>query len=240
MVNIGTTRLKFPEVRATAELFDEVFCSVGVHPNHVHEDGETLSADEVIALADHPKVVGIGETGLDYFYDHGSQMAQQESFRQHIRAGIATDLPIIIHSRNAETDTAAILKSEYANAGEQKSKMSGVLHCFSSKRILAEEALALGFYVSLSGILTFKKSEELREIVRDVPLDRLLVETDSPYLAPVPYRGKPCEPAYVVNTARTLAEVKSVSFEDIARITTENFFRLFKKVTPILPQVGQG
>lgn len=226
MVNIGTTRRDFDRVRTTAEQFEDVFCSVGVHPHHVHEEGETLSAEDLTTLAKHSKVVGIGETGLDYFYNHGPREMQHESFRQHIRAGIACDLPIIIHSRDAEEDTAKILREE----GQGTQKPKGVLHCFSSRRILAEEALALGFYVSLSGILTFKKSQELRDIVKDVPLDRLLVETDSPFLAPEPYRGKICEPAYVVNTAKVLAEIKGLSPEAIAEQTTENFFRLFSKV----------
>lgn len=227
MVNIGTTRQGFGRVRETAEQFDDVFCSVGVHPHHVHEDGEMLGADDLVMLTQHPKVAGIGETGLDYFYQHGPRDMQQESFRQHIRAGISADLPIIIHSRDAEEDTAKILREEGAGQGKPK----GVLHCFSSRRILAEEALAVGFYISLSGILTFKKSQELRDIIRDVPLDRLLVETDSPFLAPEPYRGKICEPAYVVNTAKVLAEIKGVSPEAIAQQTTDNFFKLFSKVS---------
>lgn len=227
MVNIGTTRHGFNQVRTTAEQFDDVFCSVGVHPHHVHEEGEMLTADNLVKLADHPKVVGIGETGLDYFYNHGPREMQQISFREHIRAGIAADLPIIIHSRDAEEDTARILREE----GVGSAKPKGVLHCFSSRRILAEEALALGFYISLSGILTFKKSEELRAITRDVPLDRLLVETDSPFLAPEPHRGKICEPAYVSDTARVLANIKGVSPETIAAQTTENFFKLFSKVS---------
>jgi len=226
MVNIGTTRREFEQVRATSEEFDDVYCSVGVHPHHVQEDGETLSADDVVALTKHPKVVGIGETGLDYFYNKGPRERQHESFREHIRAGVTTGLPIIVHSRDAEEDTIKILKEE--GAGQTKPK--GVLHCFSSRRILAEEALKIGFYISLSGILTFKKSQELRDIARDVPLDRLLVETDSPFLAPEPFRGKPCEPAYVTQTARVLADIKGVSFEEISCQTTENFFHLFNKV----------
>jgi TatD DNase family protein len=226
MVNIGTTRNGFDRVRQTAEEFDDVYCSVGVHPHHVHEEGEMLSAEDIVKLAKHPKVVGIGETGLDYFYNHGPREMQHDSFRQHIRAGIAADLPIIIHSRDAEEDTAKLLREEGTGQGKPK----GVLHCFSSRRILAEEALALGFYISLSGILTFKKSQELRDITRDVPLDRLLVETDSPFLAPEPYRGKICEPAYVANTAKVLAEIKGVTPEEIAQQTTENFFRLFNKM----------
>jgi len=229
MVNIGTTRKEFDQVRATAEDFDDVYCSVGVHPHHVSEEGENLKADDLLKLATHPKVVGIGETGLDYFYNHGAHDRQHESFREHIRAGIASDLPIIVHSRDAEEDTAKILREEGAAQGKPK----GVLHCFSSKRILAEEALELGFYISLSGILTFKKSQELRDIVKDIPLDRLLVETDSPFLAPEPYRGKICEPAYVVNTAKVLAEIKGVSEDEVAKQTTANFFKLFSKVKPL-------
>lgn len=226
MVNISTTSRDFHQVQSTAEMFDDVFCSMGVHPHHVGEEGENLSTEEIVTLANHAKVVGIGETGLDYFYDKAPRDKQQESFRAHIRAGMQTDLPIIVHSRDAEADTTRILREEGAGA----IKPRGVMHCFSSRRILAEEALELGFYISLSGILTFKKSQELRDIVKDVPLDRLLVETDSPYLAPEPYRGRICEPAYVVNTARILAEIKGVSPEEIARQTTDNFFQLFTKV----------
>lgn len=228
MVNISTTKKDFPTVRGTAEANAEVFCTVGSHPHHVHEDGQDFNAEELIKHAAHPKVVGIGETGLDYYYDTATHDQQHKSFREHIRAGAATGLPLIVHSREAEEDTLRILKEEGA---EQGSKVRGVLHCFSSRRILAEEALKFGFYISLSGILTFKKSQELRDIVKDVPVDRLLVETDSPYLAPEPYRGKPCEPSYVVNTARVLGEVKGLSLEEITRQTTENFFRLFTKVT---------
>lgn len=221
MVNIGTTLREFPTIRATAESIPDVFCSFGVHPNHVHEEGETITTEEIIRHTEHPKVVGIGETGLDYFYTKAPRDVQQESFRRHIRAAQKTKLPLIIHSRDAEEDTIALLK--------EQGPVTGLMHCFSSRRILAEGALEIGFYISLSGILTFKKSQELRDIVRDVPLDRLLVETDSPYLAPEPHRGKPCEPAYVAQTARILAEVKGVSFEEISRVTTENFFRLFTK-----------
>jgi len=225
MVNIATRSTDFDAVRVTAEQIDDVFCTVGVHPHHAHEEGENFSTEDLIKLAAHPKTVGIGETGLDFYYDKAPRDIQEESFRRHIRAAQATKLPLIIHSREAEEDTIRVLKSEGPS--------TGVMHCFSSRRILAEQALEIGFYISLSGILTFKKSQELRDIARDVPLDRLLVETDSPYLAPEPYRGKPCEPAYVARTAQVLAEVKGVSVEEIARQTTENFFRLFTKVTPL-------
>jgi TatD DNase family protein len=225
MVNIGTTRREFGAVRATAESLEDVFCSFGVHPHHVHEEGEEVSSEDIVEIARHPKVVGIGETGLDFFYNKAPRDVQEQSFRRHIRAAQKTKLPLIIHSRDAEEDTIRVLKDE----GE----VTGLMHCFSSKRVLAEEAVKIGFYISLSGILTFKKSQELRDIVRDVPLDRLLVETDSPYLAPEPYRGRPCEPAYVAQTAQILADVKGVSFAEISRQTTENFFRLFPKVTAL-------
>ncbi|MGE3622418.1 MAG: TatD family hydrolase [Bdellovibrionales bacterium] len=227
IVNIGTTRREFGAVQATAQAIPEVYCTFGVHPHHVHEDGENLSEDDIAAGGRGEKVVGIGETGLDYYYNHAPREIQQESFLRHIRAAMKLDLPIVVHSREAEEDTIRILREEATGGGKPR----GVMHCFSSKRILAEEALDIGFYISLSGILTFKKSEELRAIVRDVPLDRLLVETDSPYLAPEPFRGKPCEPAHVVHTARVLAQVKGVTEEEIARRTTENFFRLFDKVS---------
>ncbi|MBV8060052.1 MAG: TatD family hydrolase [Alphaproteobacteria bacterium] len=228
MVNISTTRRDYDTVRQTAEHYEDVFCTVGVHPHHVHEEGEQLSAEDLIGFAEHPKVVGIGETGLDYFYKTAPVEAQHDSFRRHLRASAATGLPVIVHSRDAEEDTIRLLQEEYAASN---GRLTGVLHCFSSRRILAEEALKLGFYVSLSGILTFKKSEELRSIAKDVPVDRLLVETDSPFLAPEPYRGKICEPAYVTQTAKVLAEIKNTSADAIAEQTTENFFRLFNKVT---------
>ncbi len=228
MINISTTKTDFPAVLTTAEGYDDVFCSVGAHPHHVAEDGEDFTLQELIDHAAHPKVVGIGETGLDYFYDHAPRDAQQESFRKHLRAAVAAKVPVIIHTRQAEEDTIKILREEGATG--QGGKLTGVLHCFTSRRELAEEAVALGFYISLSGILTFKKSQELRDIARNVPMDRLLVETDAPFLAPEPFRGKICEPAHVANTAKVLAEIKGVSTDEIARQTTDNFFRLFTKV----------
>jgi TatD DNase family protein len=228
MVNIGVTRRTFETIRTTAEGHKEVSCSFGVHPDHAHEEGECLTADEIINFTQHPKVVGIGETGLDYFRTTEHVEIQTKSFRAHLRASRVTGLPVIVHSRDAEEDTAKILHEEAVGDGPYP--LTGVLHCFSSRRILAERALEIGFYVSLSGILTFKKSQELRDIARDIPLDRLLIETDAPYLAPEPMRGRPCEPAYVAHTARVLAEIKSVSFEEISRHTTDNFFKLFNKV----------
>ncbi len=228
MVNIGTTLRDFSTVRATAEASEFVSCTVGIHPDHVHEDGESLTTEQIVELTKHPKVVGIGETGLDYFHKDAPVDVQKQSFRAHLRAARATGLPVIIHSRQAEEDTAQILQEEAAAAGAYP--LTGVMHCFSSRRVLAEDAVALGFCISLSGILTFKKSQELRDIARDVPMNKLLVETDAPFLSPEPMRGRICEPAYVAHTARVLAEVKGVTFEDISRQTTDNFFSLFKKV----------
>ena len=173
MLNISTTKTDFPAALATAEAYGDVFCSVGAHPHHVAEDGEDFTLQELIDHAAHPKVVGIGETGLDYFYDHAPRDAQQESFRKHLRAAVAAKVPVIIHTRQAEEDTIKILREEGATG--QGGKLTGVLHCFTSRRELAEEAVALGFYISLSGILTFKKSQELRDIARNVPMDRLLM-----------------------------------------------------------------
>ena len=220
-LNISTTKTDALSVRMTAESEPDVFATVGAHPHHVEEVGEDFTTDELIVAARHPKIVAIGETGLDYFYEQSPRAVQQLSFRNHIRAANTAKLPLVIHTRNADDDTAQILKEE----GGQ-----GVLHCFTSSRALAEKALGFGFSISLSGILTFKKSQELRDLAKDIPLDRLLVETDSPYLAPEPHRGRPCEPAYVVHTARVLAEIKGVAPELIAQQTTENFFRLFTKV----------
>ncbi len=227
MVNISTTIRQFPAVLVTAERYEDVSCSLGVHPHHTNEEGENASIDQLISLGQNPKIVGIGETGLDYFYDTAPREVQQDSFRRHIRAARTLGLPIIVHTRDAEEDTAMILREEGALDGAHP--LTGVLHCFTSSRDLAEAALALGFYISLSGIITFKKSEALREVARDIPLDRLLVETDSPFLAPEPYRGKPCEPAYVVHTARAVAALKGISLEECMKATTDNFYRLFTK-----------
>ncbi len=222
MVSVGTRRRDFDALFETVDRFADVYCCMGIHPHHSGEEGEYLSTEEIVKLTVHPKAIGIGETGLDYFYDSSPRDVQKDNFRRHIRAAQITGLPLIIHTRDAEEDTLQILKDEGGVP-------SGVLHCFSSRRFLAEEALKMGLYISFSGMLTFKKSQELREIAHDIPMDRLLVETDAPYLAPEPYRGKPCEPAYVVKTAEALALVKCVTFDEIARATTDNFFRLFSK-----------
>ncbi|MEQ8604080.1 MAG: TatD family hydrolase [Marivibrio sp.] len=224
LVTICTKVTEFERVRAIAERFEPVTCSVGIHPHEAGAEPET-DADQLIAWAAHPKVVGIGETGLDYFYEHSPRAAQQKSFRAHIRAARETGLPLIVHTRDADEDTIAILREEREAGGP----FPGVIHCFSSSKWLGEEAVKLGLYISISGILTFKKAEALRDAVRDLPLERLLVETDAPYLAPVPKRGKQNEPCYVVHTAAALAELKGVSEAEIAAITTQNFRALFAK-----------
>lgn len=223
MLTIGTTFQGFPGVRALAETYDDVYCSVGVHPHEADAHTE-VEAAHLAKLADHPKVVGIGETGLDYHYDHSSREEQMRCFRAHLGAAQLTGLPAIIHSRNADADTAALL-SEAVAAGTVK----GVLHCFSASRELAERCLDLGFHISFSGIVTFKSADELREVARMVPLDRLLVETDAPYLSPVPKRGKPNQPAYVAFTATKVAELRGMTLKDLAAATTDNFFSLFAK-----------
>lgn len=223
LVTICTKLSQFEAVRAIAERFEDVYCSVGVHPHEAAEEGPS-GPERLIALAAHDKVVGIGETGLDYFYEHSPRPRQQVSFRAHIQAARQTGLPLIVHSRDADADTIEILREEHADGA-----YPGVIHCFTAGPELAAAALELGLYISLAGIVTFKNAEALRDIVRQVPLDRLLVETDSPYLAPVPLRGKPNEPAYVVHVAKTLAELKEIGTEELTRITTDNFHRLFTK-----------
>jgi TatD DNase family protein len=224
MVTISTRVRRFDQVRAIAEAHEEVFCSVGTHPHHAAEEPD-VTADELVRLAEHPKCVAIGEAGLDYFYDRSPREAQAAGFRTHIAAARATGLPLVIHARDADADVAAILEDETG-----KGAFPFILHCFSSGRALAEAGIRLGGYVSFSGILTFKRSDELRAIARDVPRERLLIETDAPYLAPVPHRGKRNEPAFVAHTATVLAETIGLTEQEIARVTTDNFFRLFSKV----------
>ncbi len=226
MVTIGTKVPQAAAVKALAERFDSVWGTVGVHPHNAGE-APLPSVAELVALADHPRIIGLGESGLVYFYDKAPRELQQENFRRHIRAAQRSGLPLAIHARQADEDVATMLEEETAAGGAFRF----LLHCFSSGRQLAERALALGGYISFSGILTFPKSPEIREIARDVPEDRLLVETDSPYLAPVPLRGKRCEPAYVAHTAKVLAEVRGVSIAHIEVVTTANFLRLYPKAT---------
>nr|PZN86227.1 MAG: LuxR family transcriptional regulator [Pseudomonadota bacterium] len=224
LVTISTRVRQLPDLIALAERYPNVFCSVGTHPHYAHEELD-VSVDEIVRLAEHPKVVAIGEAGLDYFYKRSPPEAQAEGFRRHIAAARITGLPLEIHTREADEDTARILEEEHA-----KGPFPAILHCFTGGRDLAMRALALGLTISFTGVITFRKSEELRAIAAEVPLDRLLVETDAPFLAPEPYRGKLNEPAYVVHTAEMLARVKGVTPQELAEATTENFFRLFKKV----------
>ncbi len=223
MQTLCTRLSKFPDVLALARAHDNLYCSVGVHPHNVAS--EAAATPEV--LSEHARadeVIGIGETGLDYYYDHAPRELQRESFRVHAAAARETGLPLIVHTRDADADTVDILADEM-RAGAFK----GLIHCFSTSWELAEKSLELGFYISVAGIVTFNKAEALREAVRDVPLERLLVETDAPYLAPAPMRGKRNEPAFVAHTAARLAEIKGVAPEALAAATTDNFFTLFDK-----------
>ena len=224
LVTISTRVRRQDGLLAIAERFAAVYCSIGTHPHHAHEELDITTAD-LVARTKHPKVVAIGEAGLDYHYDTGPRAAQEQGFRAHIAAARETGLPLVIHSRDADQDMESILRDE-----TKKGAFPAVLHCFTGGRGLAMAAIELGFYVSFTGILTFKKSDDLRAIAKDLPDDRILVETDSPYLAPGKFRGKRCEPAYVVETATTLAEVRGISPRKIAEVTTKNFFRLFSKV----------
>jgi TatD DNase family protein len=224
MVTISTRVKRFPGLLEIAETYDQVFCSVGTHPHNAAEETD-VTADELVRLSEHPKVVAIGEAGLDYHYDKSPRDAQALGFRTHIDAARRTGLPLVIHARAADADIAAILEEETG-----KGSFPFILHCFSSGPELARVGVRLGGYVSFSGILTFKNSDELRSIAANVPRDRLLVETDAPYLAPVPMRGKRNEPAYVAHTAKVLADTVGVRAEEIADITTANFFKLFTKM----------
>ena len=229
MVTISTRVRKLPQVIAVAEKYPEIFASVGTHPHNAHEELD-IDAAELVKLAQHPKIVAIGEAGLDYHYDKSPRDAQAQGFRQHIAAARQTGLPLVIHAREADADMAAILEEENG-----KGAFPAVLHCYTGGRDLAFKAVELGLYIGFTGIITFKNGQDLRDIARDLPADRILVETDAPYLAPIPYRGKRNEPSYVVNTAKVLAETRGVSEAEIARQTTENFFRLFSKVPRVLP-----
>jgi TatD DNase family protein len=224
MVTISTRVRKFEQVQGLTQRFDDVFCSVGTHPHHAAEELDVTTAD-LVAAAEGEKVVAIGEAGLDYFYDNSPRDAQEHGFRTHIAAARETGLPLVIHARDADDDVARILEEETG-----KGSFPFVLHCFTGGADLARRGIALGGYVSFSGILTFKKSDALRGIAAALPDDRILVETDAPYLAPGPWRGKRNEPAYVAETARVLAETRQVSAAAIAATTTQNFFRLFSKV----------
>jgi TatD DNase family protein len=224
MVTISTRVRRHGDVLAVAERFPDVFCSVGTHPHHAHEELDVSSAD-LAARAQHRKVVAIGEAGLDYHYNNSPRDAQERGFRNHIAAARETGLPLVIHSREADDDMARILEEEMGEG-----TFPAVLHCFTGSSDLARRAVAIGLFISFTGIVTFKKSDELRRIAASLPADRFLIETDAPYLAPGVFRGKRNEPAYVVETAKVLAEVRGVSYAELARQTTGNFFRLFQKV----------
>ena len=224
MVTICTHLSKFSQIQAIVDRSSSIVCTVGVHPHNAGEELEGASVDRLVELAALPKVVGIGETGLDFFYNHSPRDAQEESFRRHLKACIISGLPAVVHSRDADVETMRMVREEGAGRC-----LTGLIHCFSGSRAMAEEALELGFYLSISGIVTFKKAEALREIIAAVPLDRLLVETDAPYLAPIPHRGQRNEPAFVAHTAAAVAKIKGVGIAEFAAATTANFFRLFPK-----------
>jgi len=223
MLTISTRMSTFGNVRAIAEDHDNIFCTVGVHPHSAEEDAD-VTTDQLVELAQHPKVVGIGETGLDYYYDNSPRDVQQTLFRRHIAAARETGLPLIVHTRDADDDTMAILKEEW-----EQGAFPGLIHCFSASEELAKEAVSIGMYISVSGIATFKTADSIRETLKNVPLEKLLVETDAPFLAPVPQRGKTNEPAFVSHTAAKLAEIKSIERDSLAEATTDNFFNLFTK-----------
>lgn len=227
MVTIGTTVEQSRRLPPMIEPYRNLWCTIGVHPHHAAE-APVPSPETLADMARHPRVIGIGESGLDYFYDRSPRDIQAENFRAHIRGARLAGVPLCIHARDADDDIAAILQQERDREGA----FDFLLHCFSSGRQLAERALEMGGYVSLSGIVTFPRSAELRDIARDIPDNRLLVETDAPYLAPVPFRGKRNEPAYVAHTARLVAEIRGTTPEALAELTTANFRRLFPKTTP--------
>ena len=223
MQTICTKMHEFDSILAIAEKHPDIYCSVGVHPHEAGE-AEMVTVAELVEKTRHPKVIGLGETGLDFYYEHSPRKEQEESFRRHIAAAQETDIPIIVHTRDADDDTIRIMRDEMA-----KSPYRGLIHCFTSTQYLADAALEMGFYISISGIVSFKSAQALRDSVSTVPLERLLVETDAPFLAPIPYRGKRNEPAYVARTNEIVAELKGVDTETCARATTNNFFTLFTK-----------
>lgn len=223
MLTICTRLSKFDQVLAVAERFERMFCSVGVHPHEAANEAG-VEIERIVGLAKHPKVVGIGEAGLDYYYDKSPHEKQQDVFARHIEAARQSGLPLIVHSRDADEDTVRLLQE-----GAGKGGLKGVIHCFTATQYLADAALEMGFYISLSGIVTFKNAEALRQVAKTVPLDRLLVETDAPYLAPMPMRGKRNEPGFVKHTAAYVADMLGLGFDDLARRTTQNFERLFDK-----------
>lgn len=223
MLNISTRASEWDAVIATAERESDVMASVGIHPHEadVHPDVET---ETLVARAAHPKVIAIGESGLDYYYDHSDRARQRDSFRAHVAAARETGLPLIVHTRDAEEDTFEILADEMG-----KGAYPALIHCFTASQDFADKVLELGLFISISGIVTFKNARDLQDVARTVPSERLLIETDSPFLAPVPHRGRPCEPAYVADTARFLAGLRGETIEALAASTSANFYRLFAK-----------
>ncbi|HUD92965.1 TatD family hydrolase [Sphingobium sp.] len=224
MLNIATRESEWDAVLDTAVREPDVWATVGIHP-HEADEHPHIDTAKLVERAAHPRVVGIGETGLDYYYDHSDRERQQKSFRSHIAACRETGLPLIVHTRDAEEDTLAIMRDEMG-----KGSYSGVIHCFTASGAFADAAIEIGFYISISGIVTFKNAKDLQETAARLPLDRLLVETDSPFLAPVPHRGQPCEPAYVADTAKFLSNLRGESVEELAAATSANFRTLFSKV----------
>lgn len=223
MLNISTRKREWADIIATAEKAPNIWASVGIHP-HEADSHADIDTAQLVAASDHPKVIAIGETGLDYFYDHSDREQQQTSFRAHLVASRETGLPVIVHTRDAEEDTARILREEMG-----KGPFPGVIHCFTASGEFADIALELGLFISISGIVTFKNAQDLRETAARIPEERLLIETDSPFLAPVPHRGKSCEPAFVADTGRFLADLRGVSVEHLAQTTADNFYTLFSK-----------
>lgn len=227
MLNISTRESEWGDIIAAAERESDVWATVGIHP-HEADDHAHIDTAKLVAMAAHPRVIGIGETGLDYYYDHSDRAQQQTSFRAHIAAARETGLPLIVHTREAEEDTAAILRDEMGQGA-----FPGVIHCFTASDAFADIALELGFYISISGIVTFKNAKALQETAARLPADRLLVETDSPFLAPIPHRGRPCEPAYVLDTAKFLANLRGETLDELTATTSRNFFTLFSKSKPV-------
>ncbi|WP_417460717.1 TatD family hydrolase [Kordiimonas sp.] len=226
MLAINTKLTEYDEVRIIAERYDDIYGTVGIHP-HEAENEPDVALAELVKRAAHPKIVGIGETGLDYYYDNAPRDMQQVNFRAHITAARETGLPVIVHTRDADDDCINILREEM-----NKGPFKGVIHCFTASQRLADACLDMGLYISISGIVTFKSAKDLQATVKTLPLDRMLVETDSPFLAPVPHRGKTCEPAFVADTAAFVAELKGLGLDELREATTENFFNLFSKATP--------
>jgi TatD DNase family protein len=225
MLNIATRESEWDDVLATAEGDPGLWATVGIHP-HEADDHPHVDTAKLVEKAAHARIVGIGETGLDYYYDHSDRERQQASFRAHIAAARETNLPLIVHTRDAEEDTIAILRDEMG-----KGAFPGVIHCFTASGAFADAAMSIGFYISISGIVTFRNAKDLQETAARLPADRLLIETDSPFLAPVPHRGKPCEPAFVADTARFLAQLRGETIEELAEVTSRNFYTLFTKVS---------